>query len=296
MNPKLAPVWLIALAVTLSSCGNEQTALRRKIQSIEAKVELKEDHVLADDLILAYQDYAKQFPQDHEVNGRYLYRAAGLAIRMNRYSLAVEILHQALRDHYPSSNTLNNAVLLGTLYAEKLGNAKLAEVVWQATVMAFPDKAEALGRNPKEGRRLTRKLRDFETMLDTDLSGTINFRQANDFINAATLYAMLMPQADDSPHWLFQAAETARKVRVYSMAIGLYDWLGRSWPGSREAAQALFLKAYILDNDLRRKEEAKVAYEAYLQKFPTDDYSEDARIMLKHLGRQGEAFVNEVQD
>lgn len=67
-------------------------------------------------------------------------------------------------------------------------------------------------------------------------------------------------------------------------AISLYDRLLKEYPESSRAADALFMKAYVLSNSLRALEEAKQYYEEFIEKYPNHDLYSSAVRELENLG------------
>ena len=74
-------------------------------------------------------------------------------------------------------------------------------------------------------------------------------------------------------------------------ADAIYDAIYTQYPQYEKAAQALFLKAFTYDNDLKDKGTAKALYEEFLQKFPNDDFADDTQFLLKNLGKNDEEII-----
>lgn len=109
--------------------------------------------------------------------------------------------------------------------------------------------------------------------------------------NALIAYADAFPKDSVSVKNLAKAGETARLSRQFDKAMEIFDRIQKNYPDSREATTAMFLKAFTLDNDLKKFDEAKTAYEAFLAKYPTDEFADDAQFLLKNLGKSPEEIV-----
>ena len=94
---------------------------------------------------------------------------------------------------------------------------------------------------------------------------------------------------------LHQAGETARSIRNYGKAIEIYDLIYNVFPDYEKAPQALFLKAFTLDNDLKQTEEAKALYEAFLEKHPDNEFADDTQFLLDNLGKDDEEIIQSFQ-
>ncbi len=104
-------------------------------------------------------------------------------------------------------------------------------------------------------------------------------------------YADAFPKDSLSVKYLSKAGETARLLRQFDQAIEIFGKIEKNYPNSKEAAGAMFMKAFTLDNDLKKLEAAKVAYEAFLQKYPNDEFADDAQFLLKNLGKSPEEII-----
>ncbi len=282
---------MIIGTISLAACQTTEKKEAADISNLEKALEKEADTDVARELIDKYQAFVNAFPDNHEQDSRYLYRAAGLAFRMNRFSEAIEFLNEGLRDHYEGSNTPNNALLLAAIYQEKLQNEVLATTIYQAGSRAFPGREDFSKKVPSGALPLEERLEALEESVFDDATGRIDYRIANDFINAATLNAMLLPDDPGAPAWLFRAAETARGIRAFSKSLELYQMVSDRFPESDAAAQALFLSAFTLDNDLKRLEEARERYEAFLERYPQNEFSDDARFLLENLGKDEEEII-----
>lgn len=109
--------------------------------------------------------------------------------------------------------------------------------------------------------------------------------------NALVGYADAFPTDSLSIQYLSKAGETARLLRQFDKALEIFGKIEKNYPDSREAAAAMFMKAFTLDNDLKKLEEAKLAYEAFLQKYPNDEFADDAQFLLKNLGKSPEEII-----
>ena len=114
---------------------------------------------------------------------------------------------------------------------------------------------------------------------------------ANQFIAKCEAFAQANPQHVKAAEYLLKAGETARTLRNYQKGIALYDYVLENYPDHPKAAQALFLKGFTLDNDMNQQDQAKAIYEAFLQKYPNDDFADDTEFLLKNLGKSDDEII-----
>ncbi len=104
-------------------------------------------------------------------------------------------------------------------------------------------------------------------------------------------YADAFPTDSNAVQYLTKAGETARLLKNYDKAFEVFDKIINDYPQSKEAPAAMFMKAFTLDNDLKKLDEAKQAYEAFLQKYPNDEFADDAQFLLNNLGKSPEEII-----
>ncbi|MDX1666877.1 MAG: tetratricopeptide repeat protein [Saprospiraceae bacterium] len=292
---KLSHLWLLLIAVIAASCSS-QDPMQKEIAALEQEVQENPEVDKAEELLELYQEYIIRYPENDDVNSRYLYRAAELQFRLNRISESIETLKQALRHHYEAENTLNNALLLGALYNDRVDNQVLAQTVFQATTIAFPNSEKAKQLTEEGLQPLDQRLQEMGKRVFNDSTGQINYRAANNFINGCAIHALILPGDEDTPDWLYKAAETSRSLRNYERGLQLYEWVFSEYPYHDRAAQALFLYAFTLDNDMERYQEAEVAYNRFLEQYPDSDFADDAKFLLDNIGKDEEEIIRSFEE
>lgn len=283
------------VALVLFACQSEQQHAQSEISKQEAVVDNGGDPEAVNQLIQRYLAYTTNYPEDAGANPRYLYRAAALQYRLNNFDAARNSLEKAIRQYYDNENTPNAVLLLESIYQEKLKDRMATSILLQAVSKSFPELARqkaSVGAVQNSGLApVVQRLDAVSRAMYPDTTGRIDLRRANDFITGASVYALISPEGDQVPELLYKAAETARTVQAFSRAIELYDWLIEGYPNFEKVPQAMFLKAFTLDNDLRRMEEARRIYEDFLATYPQDDFADDARFLLDNLGKTDEEII-----
>ena len=69
-----------------------------------------------------------------------------------------------------------------------------------------------------------------------------------------------------------------------------------NYPDFDKTPQCLFLKGYIYENNLGDLDMAKSLYEEFLQKYPDDDFADDAEVSIKNLGKTPEQLIKEFEE
>ena len=123
----------------------------------------------------------------------------------------------------------------------------------------------------------------------------INKVAIKDYQTAAEVRALIQPD-EESVKKLLSAGETARTIKEYPKAISYFDMVLNKYPNMKGASQALFLKAFTMDNDLKQVERAKALYEDFLQKYPDDAFADDVEFLLKNLGATNEEIIKQFEN
>ncbi len=290
---RLSVITVFALA--LWSCQPEENQRHRQIEKLESQLEQSADEPKADELVNAYLSYVDTHPSDTAWNNRYLYRAAGIKYRQRDFGSAINYINRALENYFSDANTPRHAILLAAIYRDELRNPVLSNTVYQAAQRAFPNFED-------DQLQLQRDLPPLEDRLDTlrravfpDATAGPNIQAANNYITATEIYGRLLPQAEATPQILFEGAEMARSMGLYRQAAGMYSKVAQQYSMTKPARLALFMQAFTLDNELKDYDSARVCYERFLEKYPNDDFADDAQVLLRNLGRSPEEMIQELE-
>ncbi len=142
---------------------------------------------------------------------------------------------------------------------------------------------------------LNKRLLALRMQIFNDSTGVANYEAATEFINLSERYAALLPEEKETPNWLFQAGELAGSLHQYGKTLALYKKINEEFPAYEKSSQVLFMRAFTLDSELKRLEEAKVLYEDFIKKYPKDDFADDAQFLLDNLGKSEEELIRNFQ-
>ncbi|MEL7123259.1 MAG: tetratricopeptide repeat protein [Bacteroidota bacterium] len=129
-----------------------------------------------------------------------------------------------------------------------------------------------------------------------DTSGNVNFTATNQYIMASRMHATILPQDSLSPQLLFKAADVAQNTRTYATALELLESIQTDYPDHPIATQALFLNGFILDDKLKRFDEAREKYQAFIDQYPDDPFVESAQFLLDNLGVPKEDIIERFEE
>ena len=247
--------------------------MRSSIRQLEKKMSDSTQAILAE----TYLNYVNTYPGDSTWTPRFLQRAARMERARFHYSAAIDLLYQAIREYYHHPETIDNVLLLHDIFQQDVQTPFLTTTIEQAGRQAFPALADqwSATNTPIEEQLKNRQRAVYESA-----ALQINYSAANELITASELYALLLPRAEQSPKLLLSAAEITRGLGVYRHSLDLLDWVATRYPGHPQAAQALFLRAFTLDEQLHDTTAAREAYQTFLRKHPEHEFADDARLLL----------------
>lgn len=130
--------------------------------------------------------------------------------------------------------------------------------------------------------------------LTDSITGRIKTADALAYIKQVEDFANKHSTETESAQQLYKAAEVARSVRAYGKAIEIYKRIETSFPNYDKAPKALFMQAFTYGEDLKQIDKAKALYEAFIQKYPEDDFVDDATVLLSTMGKSDEEIFQQL--
>lgn len=262
-----------------------------KIPALEKRYETTNSPGLADTLIQLYQDAVKIRPERTADNLHYLSRAAELKFLVQKDELtAAQWLNGAIKNYGEGQNlTEPIGVLMRISHAYLYKNA--------AKLTTSPDDVDEMQATLRKhyvwiDSCLVRLEKEMGSPVVTDK------KKADAFIEIAETYATMLEKSnpDKKVDLLLMAGALAKTIGNPNKAVQLYYNVGEKMPDHPKAPTALFMQAFIYENDLQDMEKAKAAYELFLERYPNDpDYADDAQTALKLLGKSPEEIIRQFE-
>lgn len=271
-----------------SACQSDPVA---KIPALEKILATTNSPGLADTLIQLYQAAVKVHPAKAADNLHYLTKAAELKFVFQKDELtAVRWLNTAIKDYGQGQNLTEPIGML-----TRIGHDYLYQ------------KTPGLSQNPDDIDEMQSNLLKYKSWIDSSLvrlekemgsPAVTDNAKADIFIKIAETYAALLEHdnPDKGVDLLLMAGALAKTTGNANKAIQLYYSVGEKMPNHPKAPTALFMEAFIYENDLQDMDKAKATYELFLKRYPNDpDYADDAQNALKYLGKSPEEVVRQFE-
>lgn len=159
------------------------------------------------------------------------------------------------------------------------------------------DNTEEVFVNPFEGldqEGLLAKVNEFEGKVFKP-DGTMDVTNANLLIDGYILFGDSYPEAAESANLLFKAAEVSLGMNQATRSLALYEKVYTNYPEFEKRPFALFLQAFIYENNLGRLDDAKATYEKFLVEYPEHAMADDATYSLANLGKSPDELIKEFE-
>jgi len=148
--------------------------------------------------------------------------------------------------------------------------------------------------SPQKNRK--DKIKSLEKELFSDENKMLDKEKAQTLVTAYISYADEFKKDTETPQYLFKAGDLTMNLNMPQKAIMVFDRILKDFPDFEKAPQCLFLKGYIYENEIHDLNTAKKIYEEFLQKYPDDEFADDAEVSIKNLGKSPEELIKEFEN
>lgn len=166
---------------------------------------------------------------------------------------------------------------------------KIKNVIWLALSLSIMIACST----PQEKKEA--QIKGLEDELFADETNIDKVKSA-ELIKAYIAYADEFPDDDNAANNLFKAADMSMNMNRPHQAIQLFNRILKDYPDYEKAPQCLFLKGYVHENNLNDLESARRIYTEFLEKYPDDDFADDAEVSIKNLGKTPEELIKEFEE
>lgn len=273
------------------------TALSEKIARLEKTVDASSGQKQTNELLDAYSEFVYSSDESASSRRKMLKKAYEFAKNVGNNDRIIEFASRSLLD-FPKDKGREEKVLDLISIHEKAGKSVVANVLKHAFMENYPNspKADSL-KNTVEDQHMSTDSIMVDLGKKVKLSpGTtgINTLMATIYVEACKAYATVLPERENAPKLLFNAAQLTTTMRQFDKTIGLYDWIVDKYPDTDDAPVALATKGFILDNDLKDMDKAKEIYRQFIEKYPDHNLTGQIQFLLENLGKSNEELLKQL--
>ncbi len=134
----------------------------------------------------------------------------------------------------------------------------------------------------------TDKLLMADTLLKDDSLAAHQYNNLNEF-------AIKFPKDEKTPTYLLKSADLSSRMNHTLQAFNTYKKVNDEFPDTKQGADAMFMMAFLYENNFKNYPKAKEYYAAFIAKYPNHSFVKDAQASLDMLnsGKTLEEMVKE---
>lgn len=132
-----------------------------------------------------------------------------------------------------------------------------------------------------------------ENLLDTANNSLVpNKENSIKLLESSNNFAERFPDNTNRKSVIYKGVRAARGLEKYHEAIRLIDKILKEYPQDNQTVELLFEKAFINDENLGNKEEAKRIYTKISEEYPEHQFGQDSKARLITIDMTEEEFTN----
>ncbi|MCC6754357.1 MAG: tetratricopeptide repeat protein [Saprospiraceae bacterium] len=291
------PILCLAAMLLAVSCKKSAQPDRSALTALESAFASNPSDSTYDPLITQYLEIMQEFKDDEAIVEEVLVKAASASKQMGLCKQSVIFLNNLIRKNYSRKETPDDIVDMIRCMRE-LGKNYAADILTICFSEAFPNhpsKVELMAALPRQESAVN-FLDQLANSMFPDTAGSFNKDIAYEYVDACEAFALVLPEDEKSPEFLFSAAQTAKLLQTYDKCLSLFDWIVEKYPNHPKAESAAFMKGFLFDNDLKDTALARKYYMEFVKQYPKSQFADDAEILLKNLGKSEEEILQEILD
>lgn len=145
-----------------------------------------------------------------------------------------------------------------------------------------------------EGQKVDARISDLEA--EMALQDQPDPEKLKQLIQLYETHANKYPERREvNANFLMKAADCARMLNNNAKAIALYDRIANEFRGTVQAPRALFLKGFLYDTQLNRKDSALIVYRTFTWRYKNDPFLDDVQKLMDTLSAQYPEVVEKVE-
>jgi len=284
----------IGLILFLSSCTGGESTTGDSFSVLAQKAESDP----TSENFAAYYSEVNNFLQNNKTKTSVVHpvleRAADFSLKHKRYSQAAGYLTPLVR----TADDNGKYVLSLSKIMNTLNKEHAAKILYKSYKNNNPN-----GDNDSQMDAIISDVQDVDVYLDTIFNRVLqnpdevglNRNNALKFVDCAEAYALANRDSESSPERLYKASEVARSIQTLPKALSIYDWILEDYPNYEKAPTVLFLKGFIIENNVDNDSLAKSIYDQFLVTYPDHELASSVKFLIENLGKSDEEILDFIQ-
>ncbi len=290
---------LFATILFFASCKNDKVANEKDNLSVgELAYNKQPTNENAETALSEVSNLIKENRDDPKIVKKLSERALDIARQNNLTNKQISFL-LLLTKEYPNDPKAKTRLLELANIMYKINKKQAANVLYSGVLDRFADTdaaKEAKSKRAPEVSNVKQYLTKVgeDVFVDPDKFG-INRKAAQSYVDACEAFALAYPDTKEAPEFLYKATEISRTLRTFTKSLSMYDWIIDEYPQYEKAPTAMFLKGFIIENELNNDEAAMKVYKTFLSRYPDHQLRDDVQFLLDNVGKTDEEIMDMIE-
>tara|TARA_B110000444_G_C18840754_1_gene598793 strand:- start:516 stop:1391 length:876 start_codon:yes stop_codon:yes gene_type:complete len=282
-----------------ASCKNDKVANEKDNLSVgELAYNKQPTKENAETALSEVSNQIKENRDDPKIVKKLSERALDIARHNNLTNKQISFL-LLLSKEYPNDPKAKTRLLELANIMYKINKKQAANVLYSGVLDRFADTdaaEEAKSKRAPEVSSVKQYLTKVgeDVFVDPDKFG-INRKAAQSYVDACEAFALAYPNTKEAPEFLYKATEISRTLRTFTKSLSMYDWIIDEYPQYEKAPTAMFLKGFIIENELNNDQAAMKVYKTFLSRYPDHQLRDDVQFLLDNVGKTDEEIMDMIE-
>lgn len=143
--------------------------------------------------------------------------------------------------------------------------------------------------------KTVKQIQTLEKSLFSPDAVSFNKEKADSLLLLYGVFIKDNPKDSLAPGYLFKAANIAMNSGDGPTSLMFFDQYLQDYPDQPKASLCLFFKAFIYENIMQNLDKARETYLLFIEKYPSDDFTKDAKMALINLGKSPDVLIREFE-
>lgn len=290
---------LFATILFFASCKNDKVANEKDNLSVgELAYNKQPTNENAETALSEVSNLIKENRDDPKIVKKLSERALDIARQNNLTNKQISFL-LLLTKEYPNDPKAKTRLLELANIMYKINKKQAANVLYSGVLDRFADTDAAEEAKSKRAPEVS-NVKQYLTKVGEDVFVNpdkfgINRKAAQSYVDACEAFALAYPDTKEAPEFLYKATEISRTLRTFTKSLSMYDWIIDEYPQYEKAPTAMFLKGFIIENELNNDEAAMKVYKTFLSRYPDHQLRDDVQFLLDNVGKTDEEIMDMIE-
>ena len=290
---------LFATILFFASCKNDKVANEKNNLSVgELAYNKQPTKENAKTALSEVSNQIKENRDDPKIVKKLSEKALDIARHNNLTNKQISFL-LLLSKEYPNDPKAKTRLLELANIMYKINKKQAANVLYSGVLDRFADTDAAEEAKSKRAPEVS-NVKQYLTKVGEDVFVNpdkfgINRKAAQSYVDACEAFALAYPDTKEAPEFLYKATEISRTLRTFTKSLSMYDWIIDEYPQYEKAPTAMFLKGFIIENELNNDEAAMKVYKTFLSRYPDHQLRDDVQFLLDNVGKTDEEIMDLIE-